>query len=201
MPDDDPNEQAVPQYRIPSQVLAENVRAHRERVGLSQRDLAERMTRLLGHLERKWYATTVGEVERGKRSVSVDELWALAMALSTYVLDLLDPEAGPQGPMAPPLNLGVPELLPMRLSRTLLSSRNPLFTMEWRGNEPQNVVLQIMYGGSGQGEIPALSKELYEEYLPQALEDERRRLESAQGATDGEREGHGAPPALDDLRQ
>ena len=72
-----PATQAVSQF--PSQGLAQNVRVIRRWWDLSQADLAERMANL-GH---GWVRQTVGEVERSRRSVSVDELLGLAMALKT----------------------------------------------------------------------------------------------------------------------
>jgi transcriptional regulator with XRE-family HTH domain len=68
-----------------SDVLAANIRAARSRDRRSQEDLAGRM-RYLGH---DWSRATVSEVERSGRSVSLDEFFALAMALGVSPVDLV----------------------------------------------------------------------------------------------------------------
>jgi transcriptional regulator with XRE-family HTH domain len=78
--------------RYPSEAVAENIRSYRAVRRLSQEELAERMN-VLGH---GWYHQTVGEVERGNRAVTVDELIGLALALEVTVGELLDP-MGPAG--------------------------------------------------------------------------------------------------------
>jgi transcriptional regulator with XRE-family HTH domain len=55
---------------------------------LSQPELAERMN-TLGFPG--WRQSTVSQVERGRRSVDIDELWSLAMALNTTIDWLVDP--------------------------------------------------------------------------------------------------------------
>jgi transcriptional regulator with XRE-family HTH domain len=85
--------QPKPGSRFPSQVLAANVRTWRGLRGLSQAQLAERMSRL-GH---GWTESIVGFVEQNRRNVTVDELVGLAIALNTRELgSLLDP-LGPEG--------------------------------------------------------------------------------------------------------
>lgn len=79
--------QAWPGTRFLVDVLAENVRVLRTLRHLTQPILADRMT-YLGHT---WTRTTVSEVERAARNVTVDELLALAICLSMPVPDLLDP--------------------------------------------------------------------------------------------------------------
>jgi transcriptional regulator with XRE-family HTH domain len=82
-----------PGGRFPGQILADNVRIWRGLRGLSQAQLAERMTRL-GH---GWSESIVGFVEQNRRNVTVDELVGLAIALNTRELgSLLDP-LGPEG--------------------------------------------------------------------------------------------------------
>ena len=58
------------------EVLARNIRAARSRADLSQQDLAARMQRL-GYTA--WLYQTVGNVERGKRRVTAEEVFALAL--------------------------------------------------------------------------------------------------------------------------
>lgn len=77
--------------RFPSEVLADNLRAYRRLADLTQGELGERMADLFGH---EWSEQTAGFVERGDRTVTTDELVALALALDVTIADLLDP-AGP----------------------------------------------------------------------------------------------------------
>jgi transcriptional regulator with XRE-family HTH domain len=74
--------------RFPFQVFAENVMVARTLRRFSQPQLAERMRRL-GFPG--WTQSTVSQVERGQRSVHIDELWSLALALNTTIEFLLDP--------------------------------------------------------------------------------------------------------------
>ena len=74
--------------RYPSETFGDNLAAIRRRRGLSQNDIAHRMV-MLGHLT--WRRDTVGQVERAARSVSLDELVALALATGRTMADLLDP--------------------------------------------------------------------------------------------------------------
>lgn len=71
----------------PGTVLAANIRRGRGARALGQSDVAERM----GALGFGWVRQTVSEIERGRRAVTVPELVALAMALSTSVVALMDP--------------------------------------------------------------------------------------------------------------
>ena len=96
--------------RFPSQVLAQNVRVIRRVWDLSQADLAERMANL-GH---GWARQTVGEVERSRRGVSVDELLGLAMALQTSAVTLLDPSAMRDQDEPPLTDIGLPEPVTVR---------------------------------------------------------------------------------------
>jgi len=90
--------------RLPSQVLAQNVRLIRRVLDLSQADLAERMANL-GH---GWARQTVSEVERSRRGVSVDELLGLALAMQTSASALIYPY-GSDDP--PPTDVGLPQPL------------------------------------------------------------------------------------------
>jgi transcriptional regulator with XRE-family HTH domain len=82
-----------PGSRFPSQILADNVRIWRGLRGLSQAQLAERMSRL-GH---GWSESIVGFVEQNRRNVTVDEFVGLTLALNVSQLGaLLDP-LGPEG--------------------------------------------------------------------------------------------------------
>ena len=72
--------------KTPQQTVARRVRELRETRGISQRSLAERMERL-GH---NWAISSVSRVEAGKRDVSIDELFSLALAFGEKPTALLD---------------------------------------------------------------------------------------------------------------
>jgi transcriptional regulator with XRE-family HTH domain len=84
-----------------SEIVARNVRNYRALRGLHQAELA----RVLARLGHGWVAGTVSEVERNGRSVTVDELAGLAVALRTSVAALLDP-VGPQRSEGPAIDVG-----------------------------------------------------------------------------------------------
>jgi transcriptional regulator with XRE-family HTH domain len=73
--------------RLPSQVVADNVRALREQRGHSQAFLAA----LVHQQGLDWKQSTVSQIELGARHVNVDELLALAAALAVSPADLLSP--------------------------------------------------------------------------------------------------------------
>lgn len=80
---------AQPGSKFPSEILATNIRNRRKGLwGISQSDLAERM-HFFGF--EGWHRATVSEIERGGRSISVDELIAVALCLGMPLFDLLDP--------------------------------------------------------------------------------------------------------------
>lgn len=70
----------------PSQILARNLGAVRRLRGYRQELVAERMM-YLGH---SWSRQTVGEVEQGRRNVTVDELFSLALVLEITIDRMLD---------------------------------------------------------------------------------------------------------------
>jgi transcriptional regulator with XRE-family HTH domain len=70
----------------PSQILARNLGAVRRLRGWRQDFVSERMM-YLGH---PWTQQTVSEVERGRRNVTVDELFSLALVLEITIERLLD---------------------------------------------------------------------------------------------------------------
>src|SRR5213595_49013 len=70
----------------PSQVLARNLGAVRRLRGWRQEFVSERMM-YLGH---QWSPATVSEVERGRRNVTVDELFSLSLVFSITIARLLD---------------------------------------------------------------------------------------------------------------
>ncbi|HUK72225.1 MAG TPA: helix-turn-helix transcriptional regulator [Streptosporangiaceae bacterium] len=71
-------------------VLAKNLRAARARAGISQQVFAARM-RALGYDQ--WLYQTVGNIERGKRRISADELLGCAVAAETTLHALLSPSS------------------------------------------------------------------------------------------------------------
>jgi transcriptional regulator with XRE-family HTH domain len=70
------------------EIIAQKAKAARLRADLGQDDLAARM-RSLGFSE--WRFQTVGNVERGKRRLTAEELLGLALALGTTLQHLLEP--------------------------------------------------------------------------------------------------------------
>lgn len=62
------------------QIFGQNLRRHRERLGISQEDLAEK-----ANLHR----TYIGSVERGERNVSIDNMERLALAVDSTIQELL----------------------------------------------------------------------------------------------------------------
>lgn len=69
-----------------NQRVGRNVRAHRQRLGLSQQEFAHRLS---------FDRTYVGGVERGERNITLDTLEALARMLDIDPLDLLRPASDP----------------------------------------------------------------------------------------------------------
>jgi transcriptional regulator with XRE-family HTH domain len=103
--------QAAPGTVFASDVVKSNMRAYRLIRELTQEQLAARMSQL-GH---EWTAGIVGFVERGDRTLSVDELIGLAVALETGVADLLDPR-GVDGHQSKPVDYGGPGGLPVDIA-------------------------------------------------------------------------------------
>jgi transcriptional regulator with XRE-family HTH domain len=71
---------------FPSQILARNLGAVRRLRGWRQEFVAERMN-FLGH---PWTPATVSEAERGRRNVTTDELFSLALVFGLTLARLLD---------------------------------------------------------------------------------------------------------------
>lgn len=74
-----------------AEVLAENFRAAKARMGpkgLSQAEVAARM-QALGFTE--WHYQTVGQVEKGKRRLTAEEIMALAWVLEISISALMKP--------------------------------------------------------------------------------------------------------------
>lgn len=70
------------------QILAQNIRAARSRIGIGQDTVAERM-RALGY--DAWIRQTVSSTERGRRRPVAEEMPGLAIALETSVWRLMAP--------------------------------------------------------------------------------------------------------------
>ena len=68
---------SIPQHR---QILGENIRVQRKRIGWSQEKLAERSD---------LHPVYVGDLERGEENVSIDSLVKIAHALKVSVADLV----------------------------------------------------------------------------------------------------------------
>jgi hypothetical protein len=69
-------------------------------------------------------AGIVGFAERGDRTIAVDELAGLAVALGVSVALLLDPR-GPAGSLGPALDVGGQSTIPPPHARWLVSSLEP----------------------------------------------------------------------------
>lgn len=75
----------------PEQVIARIVKTERERRGLTQQELAARLTTTGMPI----HQTGLGRLEAGQRAIRVDELYAIATALDVSPLSLL-PAGMPQ---------------------------------------------------------------------------------------------------------
>jgi transcriptional regulator with XRE-family HTH domain len=71
-----------------NKIVAQNIKAARSRIGLSQRDAVSRM-QALGFTA--WHPPTLGNVERGERGLRIEELLGLALAFDTTMERLLTP--------------------------------------------------------------------------------------------------------------
>jgi transcriptional regulator with XRE-family HTH domain len=67
-------------------VVVANLTGYRHLRGRSQEDIATDMS----GIDHPWTASTVSDVENGERSLSIDELGALAMVLETTIPALID---------------------------------------------------------------------------------------------------------------
>jgi transcriptional regulator with XRE-family HTH domain len=134
-------EQPPKDAKFASQVLAGNLRAYRLLRQFEQVKVAERMNSL-GH---RWFATTVSEVERGRRNVSVDELLGLCLVLGATIEQLLDPR-GPERGSGPKIVLSrhpshhrdgvtVYTSVDGKNMSALVCSHRMLKTALWRGSE------------------------------------------------------------------
>ncbi len=139
-----------------SDVLGGTIKAYRAFLNLSQQDLADRITELQKHgtadeatpaekkkeapKPKRWHSQTVSEVEKGARVVTVEELFALALALETSTVNLLLPVAYEETPPSH-YDVGGPEPLDSLHVRQLLmptgGDKSPyLRVMVWKGNTP-----------------------------------------------------------------
>jgi transcriptional regulator with XRE-family HTH domain len=108
-----------PGSRFLSDAFAENLHAYRSLRRWSQEELARRMVDL-GHAS--WSRATVSEVERGGRTVTIDELLALAMAFGVPIGNLLDP-AGLDGRATAPLDVGIWRPMPIGVASRWVRGR------------------------------------------------------------------------------
>src|SRR6266700_2654883 len=111
--------------RYLSDVLADNIRAWRLLRRLEQAEVASRMSKL----DHTWGPSTVSQVERGRRNITVDELLSLAIALGVPVWVLLDP-LGPQGDNDMPVDFGPVGTLSAKLVREWLTT-NAVPRFDW----------------------------------------------------------------------
>ena len=132
--------------RLPSEILGHNVRAYRAlQAHLSQEGLAARMR----EMNFDWTHTTVSEVERVARSVTTDELFALAGSLQTTVAALLDP-AGPLGNLSYPVDVGGGPTLPSDWVRGWVYGEKPYGTLIWGAHATaENKIVEVMTTSGG----------------------------------------------------
>jgi transcriptional regulator with XRE-family HTH domain len=103
---------AAPGAVYASDALAANTRDYRRIRDWTQEQLADRMN-ALGY---EWSAGVVGFLERGDRTLTVDELFALALTLGVDLPSLLDP-TGVNGTGAARVHVGSLDPLPAVLAR------------------------------------------------------------------------------------
>ena len=77
----------------PREIVAYRIKQERERLGMTQADVAGAVSRLLGGDE-KWYPQTVSAAEKGERAFAVDDLFALSLALAVPVEQLITAPPG-----------------------------------------------------------------------------------------------------------
>jgi transcriptional regulator with XRE-family HTH domain len=77
----------------PSEALAANIRGYRALGGITQVDLAARMT----HLGHGWGRSTVSAIEARNRNVTADELFGLALNFGVTIGQLFDPTGPDHG--------------------------------------------------------------------------------------------------------
>ena len=84
----------------PSDVVLANVRVYMRWRGLTQKEVAKRMTDIGMGFDKEeggkteWHRRTVGQMLSGERRIDVNELFSLAVALETTVPALLSPHIG-----------------------------------------------------------------------------------------------------------
>ena len=89
-----------PDQLTPSDVVLANVRVYMRWRGLTQKEVAKRMTKIGMGFDKEeggkteWHRRTVGQMLSGERRIDVNELFALAVALETTVPALLSPQVG-----------------------------------------------------------------------------------------------------------
>jgi transcriptional regulator with XRE-family HTH domain len=109
-------------------VLKNNARAARSRAGLDQEDVAERM-RELGFSA--WLRQTVTRIERGRRRLTAEEVFGLALALGTTPVALLSPTPDDDAVELPGSSL--PDLPALHVIAMIVGQGR---YVAWAGNRP-----------------------------------------------------------------
>jgi transcriptional regulator with XRE-family HTH domain len=133
--------EARPGAAFPAEHVARNVRAYRGLRGMLQEDLA----RLMSELGLGWTASIVGFVERGQRSVTVDELAALTWCFGLPVGLLLDP-TGPDGRNDVAMDMGGVDHPSIHL--------DPVLGRRWARGE-----IEVSYGGGQTFDVRSVGAE------------------------------------------
>jgi transcriptional regulator with XRE-family HTH domain len=118
-----PSNRSTADHGRPSSVLALNIRGYRILRDMTQDLLAAKMT-VLGH---GWSRSIVSAIESGRRGVTIDEVFGLAILFGVTIGRLLDP-SGPDGSRGVGLDVGLggaghSRPLSARLSRLFAGSR------------------------------------------------------------------------------
>jgi transcriptional regulator with XRE-family HTH domain len=111
-------------------VLRRNFRAARAAADLSQADVGERM-RSLGHAS--WLRQTMSTVEKGKRRITAEEVFALAYALDTSIARLIRPTEE-DGWISFPSGMAVHITSVVGLARGVNDT-----AIRWNGNKPESM--------------------------------------------------------------
>jgi transcriptional regulator with XRE-family HTH domain len=130
------------------EILAANLRAARARKGLGQESLAARM-RALGMTQ--WIRQTVAASEKGKRRITAEEVFKLALALQTSIPALTGEAGDEKAVELPGGSIGAADLAQLATGRNSGAVR-------WDGDVPVfSAGVSAWWGG--REDDPALAQE------------------------------------------
>lgn len=115
------------------EIAASAIRAARQRAGLDQAGLAQRMT----NLGWPWHRQTVGAVEAAERKVAVEELLPLSLALECSISDLIAPmDPVHRGKVVVVHHQGDQYVTADDVVSSVGAGR-PMSTVKWAGDDPR----------------------------------------------------------------